>query len=104
MSDPSLSGEAGLAPASSPRPARPRSTAIVIVVAIAAGSIGLGWFLRSGPDPSEFRSQATGAARAGRWPEAELALNRLSAPTAADSLLRAVVAVELKDYEAASRY
>jgi len=88
-------------------PSRPRSRSLLpIALAIAGVLLGLGLFFgpRSTPDSETLRQEASKAARDGRWLEAESALSRISDPTDADRLLRAVVATSLDRPDAALEF
>lgn len=104
MSDASSARDAETASAPSRPPRLPGLGTIVLLIAIVGAVTGLAIFPRLTPDPELIRTRATKAAAAGNWTEAELALNRLRDPNPADRLLQAVVAVELKKYEAAGAY
>lgn len=91
-------------PKPSPR-ARSRKT---LMIGLSGVTVLLGFLIVIRPrlvaNPELLRQQATKAAQQGRWDEAEAALGRLTDPTPADWLLKAVVATSLKQPEAALGY
>jgi tetratricopeptide (TPR) repeat protein len=75
-----------------------------LVVALVGLLLALIAWARTGRSPAELRSDARAAASAGRWQQAESILSRIDRLDPEDWLLRAVVAHEQKDDNAAAEY
>ncbi len=99
-----MSANPGVDPGTAPRDRWRNTLVIALATASAFLVLGIIAWSQSGEDDGRLRLDATKAAQQGRWDEAEAALSRMSEPTSADWLLRAVVATSLNRPEDASSH